>query len=639
MPSFAGIREIDGQRSGDGLLRTAVGVMEALAAGDSPPWCEADAGIALAVATPVSGGAFQPQGGPHFSTCGRYVLTADGEIYNPGEIAGQLREAGRPPKEVSQGHLIVEAAAAWGIGPALRRLDGGVSGVFWDRQQQILHLFRDRFGRFPLYWRTTGRTTLFASQLRAFRAHPDFRAELDQDMIAVYLRRRYIPGPRTIYRGVSSLEPGCVLSIDATGSQTVQHYYALEDVVRAGAARRFAGSDDEAMNELDRLLRGALARRIESGLAGVFLSGGIDSSLLLALGRSLAPGRLISLGVGFRETEYDESIHASAVARHLGVAHESVFVSGNDARESLAALPEICDQPLADASLLPTLLLARLAGGRVRAAITGDGAEPFGLYNRYLSMPALLRYIERMPTPVRDAMKSVIAATPYFPWSRIPVELPVAAQPLGLYEKARLLARLFAGDADAAYRMAVSYWHDPDVIMTAGREPAEPVDFANLKQLIPDSAERLEFAGMASIMPGCVLPKIAWASAASGLAIRSPFLDERLIAFGWSLPRAMKLRADTNKWLLRQLLYRHVPRTLVDRPKTGFDVPVGEWLRGPLRSWAEALLDERRLIAEGIFHPAAIRRRWREHLAGRRNWQSSLWVILMFQAWKEHWLP
>ena len=593
-------------------------------------WDDAAAGFAFACC-----GAQENQ--PIVSSCSRFVLACDGEMYNGGALARQLRDCGRQVTDCSTARVLVEAAAASGICTALQRLDGGVAGALWDKERRALYLFCDRFGRQPLYWHASAGTILFASELKALPAYPGFSAELDRDVVAAYLRYRYVPGPATVYRGAQRLEPGTVLAIEADGRQTLLRYYSLEEVVIAGQSNRFAGDADEATAELERLLGRAMSRRLASEPAGVFLSGGIDSSLLLALGQSIAPGSVRSFAAGFREAGYDEAVHASAVASHLSATHDSLYVSGNDIRDIVPTLAGVCDEPLADASLLPSCLLARLAGLSVKAAITGDGAESFGVYNRYLSLSALERYVDRLPAPARGALKALIGATPMLPWSRIPAELPIAAQPVNFAEKARLLARLLTSDAEGAYRMSVSYWHDPGAVVIGAREPAFPA--TNLKDVISDNAERLEYLGMASIMPGCILPKIARTAAASGLAIRSPFLDEQLVAFGWSLPCAMKLKAGVNKWLLLRLLHRYVPAALVDRPKAGFDVPLGSWLRGPLRDWAEALLGEERLSAEGIFRPAPIRRLWRQHLEGRRNWQSPLWVILVFQAWKQRWLP
>ncbi len=632
MSAIAGIWDRRQQLPGDSLPWRAAAMADSMAApGHSPPgaWHDAAAGFAFACCGPQ-------EKQPVVSSCGRFVLACEGEIYNAADLARQSRDSGRPLTDSSPANVLVEVAAASGVCTMLQRLDGGVGGALWDKERRVLSLFCDRFGRQPLYWHAAGDTILFASELKALRAYPGFPAEIDRDVVAAYMRWRYVPGPSTVYRGAQRLEPGTLIAIDSRGSQSLQRYYSLEEVVIAGQSNRFAGDADEAMAELERLLSRSMSRRIAREPAGIFLSGGIDSSLLLALGQSIAPGSVRSFAAGFREAGYDEAVHASAVARHLGARHDSLYVSGSDIRDIVPALPDICDEPLADASLLPSCLLARLAGLSVTAAITGDGAEPFGVYNSYLSSSALNRYLDRLPLPARGALKALMGATPMLPWSRIPVELPVAAQPVSFAEKARLLARLLTSDAEGAYRMAVSYWHDPGAVVIGACEPASRA--RNLKDMIPDSAERLEYLGMASIMPGCVLPKIARIASASGLAIRSPFLDEQLVAFGWSLPCAMKQKTGVNKWLLLRLLHRYVPAALVDRPKAGFDVPLGSWLRGTLRDWAEALLGEERLSADGIFRPAPIRRLWRQHLEGRRNWQSPLWVVLVFQAWKERWL-
>jgi asparagine synthase (glutamine-hydrolysing) len=635
MSAIAGIWDRRQQLPGDSLPWRAAAMADPMVDSRAVPgrpirgaWHDAAAGFAFACRAPQANH-------PVVSSCGRFVLACQGEIYNAGDLARQLRDCGRQVTDSSASGVLVETAAVSGVCTMLQRLDGGMAGALWDRERRVLHLFCDRFGRQALYWHAAGGTILFASELKALRAYPGFPVELDRDVVATYLRCRYVPGPSTVYRGAQRLEPGTVLAIDADGSQSLYRYYSLEEVAIAGQSNRFAGDADEAMAELERLLSRAMNRRLALGPAGIFLSGGIDSSLLLALGQSIASGSVRSFSAGFREAGYDEAADASALASHLGARHYSLYVSGADIRDIVPTLPDICDEPLADASLLPSCLLAMLAGLSVPAVITGDGAEPLGVYNRYLSLSALERYVDRLPSPAHGVLKALIRATPILPWSRIPVELPIAAQPVNFAEKARLLARLLTSDADGAYHMAVSHWHDARAVVIGAREPASRAK--SLKEVIADDAERLEYLGMASIMPGCIMPKLARTASSSGLSIRSPFLDEQLVAFGWSLPCSMKRQAGVNKWLQRRLLYRYVPAALVDRPKTGFDAPLGSWLRGPLRDWAETLLGEQRLSAEGIFHPAPIRRLWRQHLEGRRNWQSPLWVVLVFQAWQERW--
>jgi asparagine synthase (glutamine-hydrolysing) len=602
-------------------------------------WCDASVGVALAQRQLSVRERFAPVKQPAVSSCGRYVLACEGEVYNVDELIVALRAAGRTPADACDAHVIVEAVAAWGLESALGRLNAVFVGALWDRESRALHLFRDRFGMHPLYWSETGGLFLFASALKALRACADFSPALDRDSLAAFLRRRGMPGPHTIYRGVRMLEPGSILSIEAKGTATIRSYWVLEEIVRAGQAERFAGSPAEAMDRFDGLLRDAVARRAGNASVGVFLSGGIDSAALLAVLQAVAPDRALSFSAGFHEPGYDETEHARAVARHLGVRHEAFYVSASHAGELIPRLPDIYDEPMADISQIPTYFLAKLARQEVSFAITGDGAESFDVSNQYLSVDALLRHLRRLPRPACQAATMLVRHMPAAFLSRIPASLPTALQPLRIADKLRLLARMVAGDAEDRHRLTASYWQDPDELVIDGREPPGLTGNPRLAADIPNAAERMQYIGMMTILSDCLLTKVERAASAVDLRIRMPFLDHRLVEFGWSLPAHMKQQGGTNKWLLLQILHRYVPPAIVDRPKMGFDVPMGNWLRGPLRDWAEGLLAERRLTAEGIFNPRPIRQRWREHLEGRRNWQGSLWVILMFQAWKERWLP
>jgi asparagine synthase (glutamine-hydrolysing) len=643
MAAIAGIWDRRAQRPPDSLAAMAGAMAAAMhlrgpEGGES--WCDGAMGVALTHRGRSAADGRVPARQPLASSCGRYVVACEGEVYDAGEVISDLRAAGRSLAAPCDAGLILEAISVWGPEAGLRRLNGKFAGALWDLERRVLRLFRDRHGMCPLYWTETGGLFLFASELKGMRAIADFRPALDRDVVAAYLRRRCVPGPYTIYHGVSMLAPGSILTVDAHAQVTTQRYWSLEDAVQAGQSSRFAGSEAEASEQLDQLLRDAVARRSGTGSVGVFHSGGIDSAMLLAMQHVVAPGRALSFAVGFKERGFDEASHAGAVARHIGVKHEAIYLSPDHARELIPRLPDIYDEPMADVSQIPTYFLARLARESVSAAFTGDGGDEFfGGYEQYLRPSDLLAYVRRLPPAIQPLARRLIPQLTSLFGSRLSKALPTAIQPPRYRDKLILLMRLLTGDTDDAFRMMGSYWHDPDGMVIGGREPANLAKDPRIKSLISDPVERMKFHFGTAILSNSTLTKVDRATSAAGLEFRLPLLDNRLVDFGWALPAHMKLRGSTDKWLLRQVLYRYVPPALVDRPKMGFDVPMGLWLRGPLRDWAETLLAENRLQAEGIFHPRLIRERWREHLAGRRNWQGPLWVILMFQAWKARWLP
>jgi asparagine synthase (glutamine-hydrolysing) len=643
MSAVAGVWD----RSAGQSRETLAGVADAMAntLRDRGPdggelWCDAGAGIALAHRQHALTDRWPAARQPLISSCGRFVLSCDGEVYNASELIPELRAAGREFPGLSDMEVIVEGAAAWGIETTARRLNATFAAALWDRELRVLHLFRDRLGMRPLYWAHSGNLFLFGSELKALRACASFEAELDRDVVVAFLRRRCVPGPYTIYRGARMLELGAILSLKADGDHVIRRYWSLEETARSGQQNRFDGSEAEAAQRLDELLRDAVARRIGNAPIGTFLSGGIDSSTMLALLQAVGTKPAQSFSVGFQEREFNEADHAGAVARHLGAEHSALYVSPEHAGELIPRLPEMYDEPMADVSQIPTYFLAKLARQHVPVAFTGDGGdELFGGYERYLQATDLLRHIRRLPLPARRAAKATIRLMPAIFWTRLSVALPTALRPPHFGDKLHMLARILTGDADDIYRLIVSYWQDPETMVPGGHEPPGLPRDPRVKSFIPDHVERMQYFDTLTILPDGALTKVDRAASAAALHIRMPFLDPSLVDFSWTLPPGMKLRGRTNKWLLRQVLYRYVPPQILERPKMGFDVPIGAWLRGPLRDWAEDLLGEARLKAEGIFDPQAIRAKWQEHLDERRNWQGALWVVLMFQAWKQRWLP
>lgn len=603
-------------------------------------WTDTAAGVALIQRGGALADRYPPPTSLLQSSCRRFVLACEGEVYNASALAAELRQAGRVLAGQSDLEVIVEGTAAWGIEATARRLNGAFAAAIWDCQSRSLHLLRDRLGMRPLHWAATPAAFLFAAELKALRACRLFHAELDRDIVASFLRRRCMPGPHTIYRSARMLEPGAILSLAGEGEPVIHRYWSLAESAEAGQSNRFAGSKAEAASRLEKLLLDAVRSRQGSEPIGVFLSGGIDSSTMLAMlkaGQGPAPR---SYSVGFYEETYNEADHAGAVARHLGIEHSALYVSPDHARDLIPRLPEIYDEPMADVSQIPTYFLSRLARRDVSVAVTGDGGdELFGGYERYLQATDFRRWTGWMPRALRATAESAIRILPADRWTQLASLLPRRVRPGHLGDRLHTAARLLALDDDGIYRLIVSYWRDPQVLVPGAREPPGLADDPAIRAFIPGFVERMQYFDSLTILPDGALTKVDRAASAAGLAIRMPFLDPALVDFSWTLPPAFKLRGRVNKWLLRQLLYRHVPPAILQRPKMGFDVPIGAWLRGSLRDWAEDLLDEQRLRREGVFDPAPIRAIWREHLAERRNRQGPIWVVLMFQAWKQRWLP
>jgi len=580
---------------------------------------------------------------PMVSSCGRFVISYNGEVYNAAELRPALEAAGRRFRGHCDTEVIVEGAAVWGVAATIERLIGMFAIAFWDRQERALYLVRDRLGIKPLYWTEQEGRLLFGSELKALRADAGWTPALDRDALAAYLRFAYVPAPHTIYRGVRKLPPGAILAARGAGAPTVTPYWSLAEIARAGQGARLALDEDAAAERLDALLRDAVGRRMVADVPlGAFLSGGIDSSTVVALMQAQSTRPVRSFSIGFREQGYDEAQHAAAVARHLGTDHTELYVAPEHAQSVIPRLPTMYDEPFADSSQIPTFLVSEMTRRHVTVALSGDGGdELFGGYHRYFRGKALWRAIERTPRPLRALAAAAVRVMPAAGWDAIGAAIPERRRPAQFGDKMRKLADLLAGapEASAFYRSVVSLWVDPARVLLEGAEPAGPLDDPGIRALVPDFIERMQYLDTLTYLPDDILAKVDRASMAVSLEARVPLLDHRVVAFSWSLPPTLKAADGTGKRLLRRVLDRYVPRALIDRPKMGFAVPIHDWLRGPLRDWAEELLDERRMAGDGIFDPAPIRRCWREHLERRRDWQHPLWTILMFQAWKARWMP
>jgi asparagine synthase (glutamine-hydrolysing) len=602
-------------------------------AGDA--WADEAAGIALGHRRLSIVDLSQAGAQPMVSSCGRFVVSYNGEVYNAGELRPALERAGRKFRGHCDTEAIVEGAAVWGVEAMAKRLIGMFALALWDRQERALYLVRDRLGIKPLYWAETPGALIFGSELKALRAYSGFKPELDRDALTSYLRLAYVPGGQSIYRGVKQLAPGTILVARAGKATEIRTFWSLAEAARAGQAARFKGSEEDAAAELDALLTDAVKRRMIADVPlGAFLSGGIDSSSVLALMQKSSTRPVRSFTIGFHETGYDEAKHAAAVARHLGTGHTELYVSPEHARDVIPRLPEIHDEPFADASQIPTYLVSEMTRKHVTVALSGDGGdEVFGGYSRYFRSASVGRFLKTVPGAAREVLASAVTSLPPAAWNALG---SWALPQFG--ERLHKLAGLIAGSPEDYYRTALSHWDNPGDVVKGGAEPRGLLWDEGVKALAPDPVERMQYLDTMTYLPDDILTKVDRASMAVSLEARVPLLDHRVVEFSWRLPPAMKAGGGTGKRILRRVLGRYVPRHLIERPKMGFAVPVDSWLRGPLKDWAENLLAEKRLTSEGIFNPAPIREKWRDHLSGARNWQYPLWTVLMFQSWKERWL-
>ena len=657
-------------------------------------WADASAGLALGFRRlsilDLSSAGHQPM----LSSSGRFVMTFNGEIYNHHELRDLLSASNHcqlayPWRGNSDSETLLACIEVLGLEKTLQKTVGMFAIALWDKQTRTLHLMRDRFGEKPLYYgwvanaNSAEQSFVFGSELKALRAYPGFANQVSREALALYMRFTYVPAPYSIYKGIYKLEPGCILSINTNFSfkvraarlngisqndsvyvpslpnspirpssvldgLTMHSWWSLADIVEKGTQNQIS-SEEEVVESLEQHLKDAVSGQCLADVPlGAFLSGGIDSSTIVALMQTQSSKPVKTFTLGFEEAGFDESPHARAVAKHLGTEHYEFFVSAKQAQEVIAELPTIYDEPFADSSQIPTHLVCKAAHQQVTVALSGDaGDELFGGYNRYFWGPRIWSRLAWLPYSARQALSAAIRVLPTAGWDALSwpanVLLPSSKRFSSAGAKAHKLASRLSGviDMDDLYKSLVSEWTDPALVVKGAGldgilcEPTSMLEDPLPSFGVEEAQLRMMYRDSMTYLPDDILCKVDRAAMATSLETRMPFLDHRVAELAWRMPLDMKIRNGQGKWALRQVLYKYVPKELIDRPKAGFAIPVGQWLRGPLRDWAEELLDEKRLEVGGYFYPKPIRDKWLQHLTGRYDHTSSLWTVLMFQSWLE----
>jgi asparagine synthase (glutamine-hydrolysing) len=597
-------------------------------------WVDEAAGIALAhrrlsiVDLTVAGRQ------PMASANGRYIVSYNGEIYNSAELRAELATKHTQWRGHSDTETLTEAIAAWGIERAITASIGMFAIAVFERETRTLSLIRDRLGKKPLYWSKQGPLVLFGSELRGLRCHPAFNPSINRDTLAGFVRRGHYIATESVYTNVQQVAPGHILTVSAAGQVTSQPYWQLVETITQGQANPFIGSPAQATDQLADLLADAVERRMVSDVPlGAFLSGGYDSSTIVALMQAASARPVRTFSIGFEDAAYNEAPYAAAVARHLKTDHTQLIVTAADTQAVIPKLADIYDEPFADSSQIPTFLVSQLARQHVTVALSGDGGdELFAGYNRYAQGETIRRRLASLPMPARRALASSLTALSPATLDRLGTLIPQGRRPANVGEKLHKLAGVITRDTAGVYRQLTSQWPDSDDVVIGGTEPDWPTRDAPALPI--DGIALMQALDTLGYLPGDILTKVDRASMAVSLEARCPLLDHRVVDFAWTLPANLKIRDGQAKWILRQVLYRHVPPALVDRPKAGFSIPVGGWLKSSLRDWAEDLLDESKLRQAGYFNPKPIRDLWQDHLDGRRNGQYALWSILMFEDWR-----
>lgn len=594
---------------------------------DAGSWLDAEVGIALGHRR-LSIVDLSPAGHqPMLSWSGRYVLAFNGEIYNHLEIRRQLDSTGHFSwRGHSDTESLLAAIESWGVERALKASVGMFAIALWDRQERTLILARDRMGEKPLYYGWQGGVFLFGSELKALRAHPNFESEIDRDVVPLYLRHGYIPAPWSMWKNIHKLEPGTWISFTAKDHNQFpnpKQYWSLTDEAIKGQSRTYTGAEGDAIDQLERLLKQSISDQMVADVPlGAFLSGGIDSSLVVSLMQAQSSRPVKTFTIGFDDSRYNEAEHAKAVASHLGTDHTELYVTHDLARQVIPLLPQIYDEPFADHSGIPTFLVSQLTRQHVTVSLSGDGGdELFGGYTHYSTFDKWFKKASRIPYRIREQTALLLKILPLSERKRYK-------------RRIELMIGLLEADHPAAfYNILRQNWLKGDQILRSLQERPYWNTGRSLDFNFNNHLEHAQITDMMTYLPDDILVKVDRAAMANSLETRLPLLDHRLVEFSLSLQRNLKTRSGHEKWILRELLYKHVPRKLVDRPKMGFSMPLGQWLKGPLKHWAEDLINPVTIKGDEFFNPEPISRKWREHIDGKTQWDAQLWPILMFQAW------
>lgn len=614
---------------------------------DHGAWIDSTAGIGLAHArlaiVDLSPAGHQPMK----SLSGRFVIAFNGEIYNHLELRAEL-ETNNPGIRWN-GHSDTETLLAgfdyWGIHETIKRSVGMFAITIWDKEENNLTLCRDRLGEKPLYYGWQDDIFFFGSELKALTAHPSFNFQINRDAIALFLRHSCIPAPHSIYKNIYKLMPGSLVTVSiANPNPAIEYYWSASQVAKNGISNPLSENEKANVDALEKTLLGAIKLQMAADVPlGAFLSGGIDSSTVVALMQAQSDRPVKTFSIGFHEEQYNEAHYAKAVADHLSTEHTEFYATPEDALEVIPKLAELYDEPFADVSQIPTYLVSKLARQHVTVSLSGDaGDELFCGYNRYLLTNKIWRYLGKMPLWIRNIISACIL---FFSPSTInaiagpicrllPKKYKSLSNQLGdkLHKSANVIKAKNSADL---YRRLISIIQDPENYALGSSESATSPPYIDNELHSNNGIEQMMLTDILGYLPNDILTKVDRAAMGVSLETRVPFLDHRVVEFAWRIPMKYKLHNGEGKWILKQILFKYVPQNLIERPKMGFGVPIDSWLRGPLRDWADALLNAERLSSEGFLKPDAVQRLWREHLSGQRNWQYQLWNILMLQLWLE----
>ncbi len=611
-------------------------------------WAEAQSGLALdhrrlAIIDLTEEGAQ-----PMHSSSGRFVTVYNGEIYNYRDLRAELeRSEGFPGwRGHSDTEVMLEAVEKWGFEESLKRFSGMFAIAVWDRREKRLLLARDRMGEKPLYYGRQGNTFYFSSELKSIRQLETFRPEINRDALCSYLRYHYVPAPESIYKSVSSLMPGTWISVSTEGEiHGPYSYWSLRDCAQIGVDKTFTAPEDTVKEALEGLLLKVVEREMISDVPlGAFLSGGVDSSLIVALMQQCALSPVKTFTIGFDDKAYNEAEDAKRVAEHIGTEHTELYVTPQDALDVIPRIPKIWDQPFSDASQIPTHLVSQMTREHVTVALSGDGGdELFAGYNRHFKGCSLWDKLGPVPEKFRRLAAVSLKNIPTDEWDGFfEVLSPILPKKLRLRLPGQKLHKLAdvmtANSARDYYLKLTSNWFAPEELVVNGWEKPGPYQSSGNQPQTNDLTTWMQFMDAATYLPDDILTKVDRAAMAVSLETRAPFLDHEVVEFSQRLPMPMKISGGKGKKILRDILYKYVSPELIERPKMGFGIPIDNWLRGPLREWAEDLLDPVRMRQEGYLRPEPIRKTWEDHLSGKIDAQYKIWNILVFQSWLRHWM-